>query len=92
MRKVSAGGSFFLCFVMNVFLTFRWSVPALILLALHFILGISVWWFIGAVAVWFIRILIGMALIGWASRCSVPDKPKENKNPYSATNSKVFGQ
>ena len=92
MRKVSAGGSFILCFIINVILTFWWSVPAWILLALHFILGISVWWFVGAVAVWFIRILIGMTLIGWASRCSSPDAPKENKNPYSATNSKVFGQ
>jgi hypothetical protein len=91
MKKVGAGGSFFLSFIINIILTAEWSIPAWILLALHFILHISIWWFVGALAVWILRILIGMTIIGLASKCSVPDPPKENKNPYSLSNGVIFG-
>ena len=34
-------------------------------------------------AVWLLGIILWMDIISWASRCSTPSVPKENKNPYS---------
>lgn len=84
MRKYRKSGSFWLCLLINMLLNFEWSIPAWILLGVHFWLDISIWWFIGALALWILRILAGMWLMGWASACSnQKDPPKENKNPYS---------
>jgi hypothetical protein len=91
MKNTGAIKSLILSFLLNLFLSFRWSIPGWILLALHFIFGISVWWSVAAFAVWILLIVLGMTVIGLASKCSVPDPPKENKNPYSADNGKLFG-
>ena len=84
MRRTKRTGSFLLCLLINLVLNPEWSLPAWILLALHLWLGISIGWFIGALALWLARILLGMWLMGWAMDCSrQKDPPKENKNPYS---------
>ena len=84
MRKTKSGGGFFLCLLVNLLLNLQWSIPAWILLVLHFWLEISIWWFVGGLAFWILSILADMWLIGWASDCSSQkDPPKENKNPYS---------
>ena len=84
MRRTNRGGSFLLCLLINLLLNLQWSIPAWILLALHFWLDISIWWFVGALAFWVLSILADMWLIGWAARCgNEKDPPKENKNPYS---------
>jgi hypothetical protein len=70
--------------LINLLLNWEWGVPALIALALHHWLGISIWWFVGGLALWIFRVLFGMWFYGWAARCgSEKDPPKENKNPYS---------
>ena len=90
MRRTNRGGSFLLCLLINLLLNLEWSIPAWILLGLHFYLGISIWWFVGALAVWMLRIMLGMWLTGWAIDCGKQkDSPKENKNPYSKTNRDV---
>ena len=84
MRKNKRGGGFFLCLFINLLLNLEWSIPAWILLALHFWLDISIWGWVGALAFWVLSILADMWLVGWAVRCgSEKDPPKENKNPYS---------
>ena len=84
MRRTKRCGSFFLCLLLNLLLNLEWSIPAWVLLALHFWLDIAVWWFVGGLAFWLLRILAGMWLMGWAARCGrKKDPPKENKNPYS---------
>ena len=84
MRRIRSSGSFFLCLLINMVLNLEWSSPAWILLGLHFWLDISLLWFAGAIALWIMRILVGMWLMGWAADCSSrQDPPKENKNPYS---------
>ena len=84
MRRTKQTGSFLLCLLINLILNLEWSIPAWILLGLHFWLGISVWWFVGGLVCWVLRILIGMWLMGWAIACGKQkDPPKENKNPYS---------
>lgn len=85
MRKVSRTGNFFICLIFNMLMNFEWSIPAWILLVLHFIFDISIWWFVGALALWIIGILLWMSVIGWARSCATEISPdKENKNPYSA--------
>ena len=57
MKKPSVDGGFILCLVLNMIFQLGWTVPAWVLLILHFIIGISLWWFVAALAVWFLIIL-----------------------------------
>lgn len=78
--------------LMNLVFNLGWSVPAWILLAAHFILKISIWWFASLLIIWFFIILLRTLLISWAGDCaSVRDEPKKNLNPYSASSSS-FGK
>ena len=84
MRRTRRGGSFWLCLLVNMVLNLEWTIPAWILLTLHFWLGWSIWWFVLALALWLVDILFWMKVMGWAADCgNTPDPPKENKNPYS---------
>lgn len=84
MRRTNRSGSFWLCLLLNMLLNLEWTIPAWILLALHFLFGWSIWWFVLALGLWVLNILLWMKLIGWAGACSrEKDLPKENKNPYS---------
>lgn len=84
MRKTKRSGSFLLCLLINLLLNPEWSIPAWILLGLHFWLNISIWWFVGALALWFGSIFLQTLFFGWLASCgSQKDPPKENKNPYS---------
>lgn len=87
MRRTRRSGSFFVCLLINLLLNLEGTIPAVILLALHFWLGISIWWFVGGLGAWVLSIIAGMWLMGWAVDCgSYKDPPKENKNPYSTKN------
>ena len=87
MRKIKRSGNFLLCLLINLLFQLEWSIPAWVLLALHFWLDISIRWFVGGLAFWILIVLAKMWLIGWAADCgSRKDPPKENKNPYSAKN------
>lgn len=80
-------GSILVALLVNLFLNLEWSIPAWVLLALHFWLKISIWWFVAGLGIWILRILAGMWLMGWAIDCgNQKDPPKENKNPYSVKN------
>ena len=88
MRRTKRSGGFIICLLFNMLINLEWSIPAWILLALHFWLDISIWWFVGAFAFWILSIISWMSIMGWASDCSnTPDPPKENKNPYSVKKS-----
>ena len=75
--------NFVITLLFNMAINFAWTIPAWILLAMHFLFGWSILWFWVALGVWFLDIIIWMGVIRWAGNCSVPDPPKENKNPYS---------
>ena len=63
----------------------EWLIPVAILIGLHFWFKISIWWDIGLLILWVLYLVFWMKVIGWADKSScTPDKPKENKNPYSA--------
>lgn len=83
MRRTKRTGSFWLCLLINILLNLDGTIPAWILLGLHFWLDISILWFWLALGLWLLGILLWMKLMGWASRCSEPTPHRENKNPYS---------
>ncbi len=89
MKHKKHSGGFLLGLLFNMALNIRWTIPAWILLAMHFIFGWSIWWFWLALGIWFLDILVWMCIFGWANRCATPDFPKENKNPYSAKNNRI---
>lgn len=83
MEKKERGG-FFLCLLWHAILYFLWTIPAWVLLVLHFAVGLSLVWFWAALGVWLAAILLRSLLVlfaryGFAHRIPVP----ENKNPYS---------
>ena len=76
-------GDFLMCLLINMLINWEWSIPAWILLALHFIFGLDILWFFIALGLFLAGLLLWMAIFAWASTCRNSDKPKENKNPYS---------
>ena len=69
---------------LSLIFNLEWTVPAWILLALHFWKGISLLWFIGAIILWVLFVMLKMFVFGSLARAgNYKDKPKENKNPYS---------
>ena len=83
MEKKERGG-FLLCILWYAILYFLWTIPAWILLVLHFTVGLPIVWFWVALGAWLLLILLRTLLVifaryGSAHRIPVP----ENKNPYS---------
>ena len=73
-------GSLFLSLLFHWY----WSIPAWILLILHFTVGISVWWFVGALLLWIIGVRIFVRVIGWLTYMgNKPEAENKNVNPYS---------
>lgn len=81
--KRASGGNFFLAFILNFVFNLEWVIPAVLLLILHFTVGLPIFWFWLALGLWIGGILIITLVLGWAGKCSEPASPKENKNPYS---------
>lgn len=86
MRNTKQSGGFFPCLLLNIFIHWEGLLPAVVLLVLHFCLGWSIWWAALALGIWILGVLLRMLIIGWAGKCSAPEPPKENKNPYSFKN------
>ena len=84
MKMVKRKSNFWLCLFVNLCFNLEWSIPAWILLALHYWRKWPVWLFWLALGIWIAGIVLWMRIIGWVAKCgSTPEKPKENKNPYS---------
>lgn len=85
MRRTKRSGGFWLSLLLNLLLNADGLLPAVLLFALHFWFGISVWWSVAAAGLWLTAIVVRMIIFRWANRCgNTKDLPKENKNPYSA--------
>ena len=84
-KRFRSNGGFFIALGFNLIFNLEWTIPAWILLALHFAFSISIWWFMGAMAIWISIIALYTAFLCWVSRASnTSEIKKENKNPYSA--------
>ncbi|WP_295126117.1 hypothetical protein [Ruminococcus sp.] len=69
---------------MNLLINLWGAIPAVILLVLHFTIGVPMWFFWIALAGWVVIIGTMTVLMHWISiQPSLPEKPRENKNPYS---------
>ncbi len=82
------GGFFLGLFFCLFFRTYSWlcSVPMWLTLLLHFIIGLSWWWFFATLAAWLLAGIIRYSFIVfacWGADAAPQNKDKENKNPYS---------
>ncbi|MBR3815288.1 MAG: hypothetical protein IKJ27_01030 [Clostridia bacterium] len=84
MKIKKSNSGFFFSLLLSLLFNLEWTVPAWILLALHFWKGISVWWFAGSIILWVIFVALRIIVLGSLTRAgNFKDPPKENKNPYS---------
>lgn len=83
-RRLKSAGHFLLTLLLNLLLHLRRSIPAWILLALHFLLDWRLLWFWLALGIWVAAEIVTMLLLSWAARCgNEPDPDRPNRNPYS---------
>lgn len=76
MKRPGVDGTFVFCLLLNMVLNLHWTIPAWILLACHFVLGISLWWFVGALGIWLacmVLICVILSVLGNAA-AKVPAK------------------
>lgn len=86
MKRPRINGGFFAALGINLIFDLEWSIPAWLLLIAHFVFKISIFWFLGALALWIAGVAIKTAVFSWMIRVgNIPDKPKKNKNPYSSS-------
>lgn len=92
MRRSGVSGGFFLCLLMNIVFNLDKALPAVILLILHFSLGLSVIWFWAAIGIWLMWIIIVTSFLKWVNHCgnSMPVNVNSNKNPYSAKTNDIL--
>ncbi len=87
MRRTRRTGNFIIVLLFNILINLDGAIPAVILLGLHFWLGLPIWIFWAALGLWLGSMIIYMLVLGFASRCANSPEPyKENKNPYSNRN------
>lgn len=84
MRRTKYNGRFFIVLLLNLFFNIEWSIPAWILLVLHYVFGMPIYWFFIALVLWIIAVIAYTKLISAGiSAGNQKDPYRENKNPYS---------
>ena len=74
-----------LSFFVNLLFNLEWAIPAVICIVLHFVFGISLWWTFGFIALWIVVVLARTSLLFILNKAgNMPEKKRENKNPYSS--------
>lgn len=85
MKWVKKDSGFLLSFFINLLFNLEWAIPAVICIVLHFVFGISLWWTFGFIALWIIVVLARTSLLFILNKVgNMPEKQRENKNPYSS--------
>lgn len=83
--RAGKGGGFLASLLLNFAVNIGWTVPAWILLILHFVTKLSIWVFWAAVAVFVLVIIITTAAVFMAAKDGeAPEAVKQNVNPYSS--------
>lgn len=84
--RIRRNSGFLLSIIINIVFNLEGSIPAWILLGLHFWLGLSIKWFLLALFIWLFVIFLRTAVLSWVNKQNNISRPKlENKNPYSKT-------
>lgn len=97
MRKTIRKTSTALTILINLLMNLEWLIPSVILLVLHFTLGISVWWAALGLLLWIIPTVLFSCCITWATAdgefprpATVNVKLRENeRNPFEKEMSEV---
>ena len=85
MKWVKKDSGFILSFLINLLFNLEWAIPAVICFVLHFIFHISLWWSFIALILWLLIVLARTSLLFALNRVgNMPEKQRENKNPYSS--------
>ena len=85
MRWVKKDRGILLSFFINLLFNLEWAIPAVLCFILHFVFGISLWWTFGAAALWILIVLLRTLLLFALNKAgNMPEKQRENKNPYSS--------
>lgn len=85
MRQPKKQSGFLLSVLLTLLFNLEWTIPAWILLALHFICGLSLWYSATAFGLWVLLIAAKSLILRLLNKAgNYKDPPKENKNPYSA--------
>ena len=85
MRQPKRQSGFVLSVLLTLLFNLEWTIPAWICLALHFIIGLSLWYFVIALGLWVLLIVTKSLILRLLNKAgNIKDPPKENKNPYSA--------
>ena len=85
MKWVKKDSGFILSLLINLLFNLEWAIPAVICFVLHFIFRISLWWSFGALMLWLLIVLARTSLLFALNRVgNMPEKQRENKNPYSS--------
>ena len=91
MLRRSDSTGFWASVLFTMALNLQWLFPAVVLLVLHFVFGLSLWWTAAAVGLWILWILVAVALLCLASKAGNAPRPQtENKNPYSKKTEDMF--
>ena len=81
MRRL---GNFFLTVGFNAVLNFAGTIPAWILLVLHFTIDLPLWLFWAALGLFLLGITVKTLVFSLLTRAgNAPEPRQENKNPYS---------
>ena len=85
MRQPKRQSGFILSLLLTLLLNLEWTIPAWICLVLHFIVGLSLWYFVAALGLWVLIIFTKSLILRLLNKAgNYKDPPKDNKNPYSA--------
>ncbi len=88
MRRTARKHGFLLCLLLNMLFRFEWAIAAVVLLAIHFWLGWPLFLAWIALGIWFAYALAVTLVLSAANRFgNEPTPQKQNKNPYSKSNS-----
>ncbi len=92
MRRATSSDGFLIGYIISVMWNIGWGLLALILWALHYLLGLPLFFTFIALAVWLLKALVATSLVYWAASSAADPTPKrENRNPYSAKDGDLFG-
>ena len=57
MNRLKRSGGLLLCLIFSLLMNMKGLIPAAVLLLLHFWSSLSVWWAVGAAAVWLLYLI-----------------------------------
>lgn len=84
-RRTHRKGNFFTVLLLNILLNLDGSIPAIILLILHFTVSFPLWPVFLAAGLWLGGIILHMLIFGWffSQDSDLPQKSQRVNNPYS---------